>query len=295
MQIRICSEAVCGMSLVHRQVSDCAKSCLLLKQHFLAITLRGVRWWFPEQWHGKTWPKHWNNAWTQALKRMTQLSFRKQYSTYFRWHFLYLQQLHNTEKWKDKMKKNSKVTRTIFQILLNWFLSKFMIPSPSAYASELPISSLPLFPWSKLPRSFKNSFRNLIKKKSISNSSYAISSSVLCFFSPVLFLGFLLWHRGLCFVFCCWKCWLANLLCWCLRIAFLVLASGWSLVLLGLFTGFLLFFQTFLLGWFGYVLATILVVYSVCNFSKFKQRKKMPLFMWRAEARMESCVAEVAL
>lgn len=165
MQIRFCSEAVCGMSSVHRQVSDCAKSCLLLEQHFLAITLRGVRWWFPEQWHGKTWPKHWNNAWTQALKRMTQLSFRKQYSTYFRWHFLYLQQLHNTEKWKDKMKKNSKVTRTIFQILLNWFLSKFMIPSPSAYASELPISSLPLFPWSKPPRSFKNSSRNLKKKK----------------------------------------------------------------------------------------------------------------------------------
>ncbi|KAJ6949934.1 hypothetical protein NC651_003802 [Populus alba x Populus x berolinensis] len=25
------------------QVSDCAKSCLLLRQHFLAITLRGVR------------------------------------------------------------------------------------------------------------------------------------------------------------------------------------------------------------------------------------------------------------
>jgi hypothetical protein len=28
---------------------------------------------------------------------MTQLSFRKQYNTYFRWHFLYFQQLHNTE------------------------------------------------------------------------------------------------------------------------------------------------------------------------------------------------------
>ncbi|KAJ7014486.1 hypothetical protein NC653_003950 [Populus alba x Populus x berolinensis] len=43
LQIRFCSEAVCGMSSVHRQVSDCAKSCLLLEQHFLAITLRGVR------------------------------------------------------------------------------------------------------------------------------------------------------------------------------------------------------------------------------------------------------------
>jgi hypothetical protein len=92
---------------------------------------------------------------------------------------------------------------------LNWFLSKFMVPSPSAYASEFPITSLPLFPWSKPPRSFKNSFRNLIKKKGISNSSYAISSSVLCFFlqcsSLVCFYG-----RGLCFVFCCWKCWLAS-------------------------------------------------------------------------------------
>ncbi|KAJ6949935.1 hypothetical protein NC651_003802 [Populus alba x Populus x berolinensis] len=49
LQIRFCSEAVCGMSSVHRQVSDCAKSCLLLRQHFLAITLRGVRAlpWFP--------------------------------------------------------------------------------------------------------------------------------------------------------------------------------------------------------------------------------------------------------
>jgi hypothetical protein len=50
-----------------------------------------------------------------------------------------------------------------------------------------------------------------------------------------------------------------------------VLASGWSLVLLVFLTGFLLFFQTFLLGWFGYVLATILMVSSFCNFSKFNE------------------------
>lgn len=187
---------VCGMSSVHRQVSDCAKSCLLLKQHFLAITLRGVRWWFPEQWHGKTRPKHWNKAWTQAFKWMTQLSFRKQYNTYFRWHFLYLQQLHNTEKWKDKM-KNSKITRTIFQILLNWFLSKFMIPSPSAYASEFPITSLPLFPWSKPPRSFRNSFRNLIRKKKHFELLMCYILFCALFFSPVLFLGLLLWQRSL--------------------------------------------------------------------------------------------------
>jgi len=225
------------MSSVHRQVSDCAKSCLLLKQHFLAITLRGVRWWFPEQWHGKTWPKHWNKAWTQAFKWMTQLSFRKQYNTYFRWHFLYFQQLHNTEKWKDKMKKNSKITRTIFQILLNWFLSKFMIPSPSAYASEFPITSLPLFPWSKPPMSFKNSFRNLIKKKKafrIPHMLYPLLCSV--FFlqcsSLVCFYG-----RGLCFVFCCWKCWLASPL--------LVLTNCISSVGIWLVFGFVGFFDRF--------------------------------------------------
>lgn len=257
------------MSSVHRQVSDCAKSCLLLKQHFLAITLRGVRWWFPEQWHGKTWPKHWNKAWTQAFKWMTQLSFRKQYNTYFRWHFLYFQQLHNTEKWKDKM-KNSKITRTIFQILLNWFLSKFMIPSPSAYASEFPITSLPLFPWSKPPRSFKNSSRNLIKKK----KAFRIPRILYPLLCSVFFSSALPWFAFMAEVFV--LCFVAggvglHLLCWCLRIAFLVLASGWSLVLLVFLTGFLLFFQTFLLGWFGYVLATILVVSFFCNFSKFNE------------------------